>query len=100
MLDAPFAQDAERLVDEPLVVCRDRGVAIAVQERLECLDEAGPHVLVVAKLDRLGLDVDPLAEPDARPGERGGVRDRSLERRLEDRTDAPVALVAQLAEEP
>ena len=64
------------------------------------LDEAGPHVLVVAELDRLGLDVDPLAEPDARPGECGRVRDRSLERRLEDRTDPPMALVAQLAEEP
>ena len=100
LLEAPFAQEAERLLDEPLVMCRDRGVAIAVQERLERLDEAGSHRLVVLELDRLGLDVDPLAKPDARPGERGGIRDRSLERRLEDRADAAVTLVAQLAEEP
>ena len=79
---------------------RDRRVAAAVDQRLERAHEAVPNRLVVAELDRLRLDVDPLAEPDARSGERRRVVDRALQRRLEDRPDAPVTLCAELADEP
>ena len=95
-----FAQQPQRLVDEPFVVGGDRRVAAAVDQRLQRAHEAVPHRLVVAELDRLRLDVDPLAEPDARTRERRGVVDRALQRGLKHRADAPVTLVAQLAEEP
>ena len=65
---------------------------------LQRLHEAGPHLVVVAELDRLGLDVDALAEPDARARELRRVGDRPPERGLEHRADAG-GLGAELAAE-
>ena len=61
---------------------RDRRVAAAVEQRLQCADEGVAHLLVVVELDRLRLDVDPLAEPHARAGKRGRIRVRAPERGL------------------
>ncbi len=75
---------------------RDRRVAASVEQGLERADEAHPDSGVVAELDRLRLDVDPLADPDARARQPLGVGDGSLQRGLEDRADARVAFVAEL----
>ena len=68
---------------------RDRRVAAAVEERFQCADEGVAHLLVVVELDRLRLDVDPLAEPHARARERSASA-TPPQRGLEDRAHARV----------
>ena len=45
--ESPLVDEPQRLLDEPVVVRRHRRVAAAVEERLERVDEAHAHGLVV-----------------------------------------------------
>ena len=54
----------QRLGDQLLVVRRDRDVAPLLEQRLEAAHEALAHLVRVLERDRLGLEVDALAEPD------------------------------------
>src|SRR5829696_9498171 len=83
-----LADETHGLAYEPLVVRCDRRVGPAVEQGFEGPHEALPHPFVVAELDRLRLDVDPLAEPDAGTRERLRVGDGASERGLEHRADS------------
>ena len=64
--EAVLLDCAPPLVDEVVVVGRDRHARADPEERVEGADEVRPDGVEPPERDRLGLDVDALAEPNPR----------------------------------